>query len=170
MYPQFIAVGFTLYLNPQLKKICLFFKCLRSWKVKLLTPNSQRASKNREVVVGREKKKKERKKKADKSSPCWRKTLFGVLDEEKRADSRQPHREQRPDLPTALGPQHRAGTSQKPSPSNDGKTSHCNTGFPGLARHWFPYGEPQYSVLPDVLYQMCISGLALYMSVLTKSS
>lgn len=163
-----------MYLNPQLKKICLFFKCLRSWKVKLLTPNSRRVSKNREVVVGREKKK-ERKKKADKRSPCWRKTLFGVLDKEKcywriGCPSGKPHREQRPDLPTALGPRHRTGTSQKPRPSNDGKTSHCNPGFPGLVRHRFPYGEPQYSVLPVVLYQMCISGQALYMSVLTKSS
>lgn len=102
-------------------------------------------------------KKKERKKKADKSSPCWSQTLFGVLDMEKcywrigsasgkRADSRQPHREQGPDLPTALGPQHRTVTSQRPRPSNDGKTSHCNTCFPRLVRHWFPYGEPQYSV------------------------
>lgn len=78
MYPRFIAVGFTLYLNPQLKKICLFFKCLRSWKVKLLTPNSRRASKNREVVVGREKKKGKKKESRQKQPLLEKDFVWGL--------------------------------------------------------------------------------------------
>lgn len=181
MYPQFIAVGFTLYLNLKLKKKSAYFSSvwdLGRWNY--WPPIHDVPPKTGKWLL-EEKKKRKEKRKQTKAAPAGVRLCLGSWTWRNVTGASALPRGSVQILGSLTGNRgqicrqhwgHNTGLWQvrDHGPAMMAKHPTAIPAFLDLSDIGFLTGSPSIQYALVVVYQMCISGQALYMSVLTKFS